>query len=423
MGPHITENYAPRLFWWPTLGTDIKSFCDSCSVCQATKTSNQRPQGPLHSLPIPTKPWSSIGMDFVGPSPLVNEFDYIWVVLCRLTLLVHLIPLRTTMTAAQLAPLFMTHIVRLHGLLETIVSDRDSKFTSLFRTETHRLLGIKLARSTTFHPQTNGASERMIHKVSQVLRTLIRPDQLDWPKHLPMVEFALNSSVSASMGFAPFELTYGYIPQTIQSVGISEFAGVQEFAKNARDSVIRAHNALIESHVDQTHYANANRRHDDDRLEKGKFAYLSTENLSLPKARARKLMPKYIGPYEIISCNKENSHYTLALPDELLKRQIHPMFHAKLLRPAIPNDNAHFPNREATFFYDFGDDPEREWTVDSIVGHRFIGNSIEFDVLWETGEITREPLQNCKDLAVLDRYLELHNSSKWRDLPRESRNT
>jgi len=187
--------------------------------------------------------------------------------------------------------------------------------------------------------------------------------------------------------------------------------------------VIRAHDALIESCVDQMHHANANRQRDDDRLELGKLAYLSTENLSLPKARARKLIPKYIGPYEIISCNKENSHYTLALPDELLKRRIHPMFHAKLLRPAIPNDNAHFPNREAMFFYDFGDDPEREWTVDSIVGHRFIGNSIEFDVLWETREITWEPLQNCKDLAALDRYLELHHSSKWRDLPRESRDT
>ena len=83
MGPRVTENYARRHFWWPTLGTDVKLFCDSCATCQATKTVNRRPQGPLHSLPIPTKPWSSIGMDFVGPFPLVDTLDYIWVVLCR----------------------------------------------------------------------------------------------------------------------------------------------------------------------------------------------------------------------------------------------------------------------------------------------------------------------------------------------------
>ena len=174
------------------------------------KTSNQRPQGLLHSLPIPTKPWSSIGMDFMGPFPLSNNLDYIWVVLCRLTSLVHLIPL---------APLFMANIVRLHGLPETIVSDHDPKFRSLFWTELHRLLGIKLAKSTVFHPQTNGASDRMIWKVSQVMHMLVRPDQLDWLKHLPAVEFAINSSVCTSTGYAPFELTYGYIPQTIQSVG------------------------------------------------------------------------------------------------------------------------------------------------------------------------------------------------------------
>ena len=82
LGVCITEGYAWRFFWWTTLGPDIKAFCDSCSTCQAMKTSNQRPQGLLHALPIPSMPWSSIGMDFVGPFPMVDNLDYIWVVLC-----------------------------------------------------------------------------------------------------------------------------------------------------------------------------------------------------------------------------------------------------------------------------------------------------------------------------------------------------
>ena len=119
-------------------------------------------------------------------------------------------------------------------------------------------------------------------------------------------------------------------------------------------------------------------------------------------------MPKYIGPYEIISCKRENSHYTLALPDKFLKQRIHPTFHAKLLKPAVPNDDKCFPNREATYFYDFGDDPKREWLVDSIVNHKFTKNPINFDILWDTGKTTCEPLAHCKDLATLDNYLELH---------------
>jgi hypothetical protein len=71
-----------------------------------------------------------------------------------------------------------------------------------------------------------------------------------------MTEFAINSSVSTSTGFAPFELTYGYLPQIIQSVGESPFARVQDFANDMRDMVIHAHNAIITSRIDQTHQAN-----------------------------------------------------------------------------------------------------------------------------------------------------------------------
>jgi hypothetical protein len=226
--------------------------------------------------------------------------------------------------------------------------------------------------------------------------------------YLPMAEFAINSSVSASTGFAPFELMYRYLPWIIQSTGESSFAGVQDFTDDMRDMVIRAHNAIIASCINQTHQANQRQRGDDPLLEVGRKAYLSTENLNLPKARARKLMPKYISPYEILSCEREASHYTLALPDELLKRRIHPTFHAKLLRSAILNDDERFPNREVTFFYNFSDNPEREWLVDSIVDHKFTNNSIQFDILWDMGETTHEPLSHCKDLSALDNYLELH---------------
>ena len=352
MGMCITKNYVHHYFWWPTLGTDIKLYCESCQTCQATKTSNKRLQGLLHSLPIPTKPWSSISMDFVGPFPLV--------ILCRFTALVHLIPLRTMMTAAKLVPLFMSNIVQLHRLPKTIVSDRDPKFTSLFWTELHRLLGIKLARSTAFHPQTNGASERMIHKVSQVLRTLVRPDQLDWPKHLPTVEFAINSSINESTGFAPFELMYGYIPQMIQSVGKSQYAGVLDYAEYARDMIIQAHDVLIASRVEQMHYANSRCCIDEVKLEKGQKAYLSTENLNLPKARACKLMPSILDrmrsfpatrnsliihlPYQTNSSNVGytpcstlnyyNPPYPMTMPVSLIEKQ-----HFSMTLGMTPNEN------------------------------------------------------------------------------------
>jgi hypothetical protein len=124
--------------------------------------------------------------------------------------------------------------------------------------------------------------------MSQVLHSVVRPDQLDWPKHLPMTEFAINSSVSASMGFVPFELTYGYLLWIIQSVGESSFSGVQDFADDVRDMVICAHDTIIASCVNQTHQANQWQRGDNPLLEVGRKCY----DPNIPHDRAGSETPR-----------------------------------------------------------------------------------------------------------------------------------
>ena len=151
--------------------------------------------------------------------------------------MVHLIPMKTTTKASELAWMFVREIVRLHGLPESIVSDRDPKFTSKFRRELHRLMGSRLLMSTAFHPQTDGTSERNIRSVSQILRAMIQPDQLDWVEKIPLVEFAMNTSTSASTDFAPFELNYGYIPRTMAGIDTTTtFAGVKAFGQTQSDN-------------------------------------------------------------------------------------------------------------------------------------------------------------------------------------------
>ena len=138
-------------------------------MCQATKPSNQLPQGLLHSLLIPRQPWGLIAMDFMGPFPLSEGHDYLWVILCCLTSMVHLVPIKTTIKVSELAQKFIQEVVQLHGLPVTIVSDRDAKFTLKFWCELHHMLRTKLLMSTVFHLQTNGASERAIRNVVQIL--------------------------------------------------------------------------------------------------------------------------------------------------------------------------------------------------------------------------------------------------------------
>jgi Integrase zinc binding domain len=375
LGPQKMSDYIHRYYWWPRIGQDVELYCKTCPVCQTTKDRTQKVPGLLHSLPIPVWPWDSIAMDFVGPFPDSGGYNYLWVVICRLTSMVHLVPIRTTIKASELAWIYVREIVQLHGLPQSIVSDRDSKFTSRFWRETHKLLGTKLLMSTSFHPQTDGASERAIRSISQILRALVSPDQRDWSEKVPMTEFAINSAVSSSSGFVPFELNSGYIPSINPGARPEPSAvpGVKHFVNKALQNLADAHDAIIESRARQTHYANT-RRKQDDQFEAGDLVYVSTADLSLPKGRARKLMPKYIGPFKVIDARPEVSTYSVDLPTTLKARRIHNRFHRSRLRAHIANDDALFPHREAHPFYDFGTPNDQEWLVDAILAHNWDRN-------------------------------------------------
>ena len=238
------------------MGADIELFCSLCALCHTTKDSTQKPVGLLHSLPIPNRPWQSVGLDFMGPLPKSKGYDYLLVVIDRFTSQVHLLPTTTCATAKAVAWLFFTEIVRLHGMLESIVSDRDPNFTSKFWKELHRLVGTKLLMSTSFHPQMDGAMEWANRSISQVLQALVHNSQNNWAEHCPMVEFTLNSSVSVSMGYTPFELNYGYIPQLGQRLNTNtKFVGVCQFAEQALWNVTAwrvhptFHMSLLRAHV------------------------------------------------------------------------------------------------------------------------------------------------------------------------------
>ena len=349
-------------------------------------------------------------MDFVGPFPQSKGFDFMLIVICRFTSMVHLIPTYTTATAKDVAWLYLKEVVRLHGIPDTIVSDRDPRFVSRFWRELHKLVGTKLLMSTAYHPQTDGMAERAVQNASQVLRTMISHDQTDWVDKCPMAEFAINSTVSSTTEFTPFELNYGWIPTMVKGVDNTPFQGVHEFVDQAVMNLSTAHDAIIANRVMQTHHSNK-QRGKEHFLPVGSLVYLSTEELNLPKGRARKLMPKYIGPYTVIEAKPEVSAYKIKLPQELVNRHIHPVFHVSRLKPHVPNDDEQFPHREVQTFYDFGDDPETEWVVNEIIDHQWRRNQLELRVRWSLGDLTWEPSRNCKQLVALDNYLDLQGSS------------
>jgi hypothetical protein len=169
-----------------------------------------------------TRPWESIGMDFIGPFMEVDGFNYLWVVVCRMLSMVHLIPINMKTMATQLSSIYLREEVRLHGLLSSIMSDQDPKFMSKWWCELHRIMGTKLLMSTLFHPQTDGLMERTNRSIGQILRATIKLDQLDWVEKCSMIEFAINSSISGATGLALFEINNGYMPIVIKEVKDNE---------------------------------------------------------------------------------------------------------------------------------------------------------------------------------------------------------
>jgi len=157
--PGATKMYQvlKRLFWWPGMKKEIAELVFACLVCQKSKIEHKKPSGLMQPLFVPEWKWDSISMDFVGALPkTVKGFDSIWVIVDRLTELTHFIPIETGMSVAKLAEIYIEHIVRLHGIPSSIVSDRDPRFTSMFWESLQAALGTKLRLSSAYHPQTDG---------------------------------------------------------------------------------------------------------------------------------------------------------------------------------------------------------------------------------------------------------------------------
>src|SRR5258705_13003198 len=124
-----------------------------------------------------------------------------------------IMPTTPTVTAEGVARLFRDHVWKLHGLPEKVLSDRGPQFASRVMRELNRLLGIKTATSTAFHPQTDGQTERINQEIEQYLRLFVNHRQSDWMNWLPMAEFTYNNRVQAATKNTPFLLNADQHPR------------------------------------------------------------------------------------------------------------------------------------------------------------------------------------------------------------------
>ena len=169
----------------------------------------EEPAGKLKLSEVPKKPWSHLTVDFIMKLPVVAGKDAVLVVCDRLSKITYFVATMEETSVKGLARLFWDNVWKLHGLLESVVSDRGPQFAVELMKELNRMLGIKTKLLTAFHPQTDGQTERMNQELEQYLRFFIEHRQKDWPEWLAAVEFAINNKVHMATKISSFMANYG----------------------------------------------------------------------------------------------------------------------------------------------------------------------------------------------------------------------
>ncbi|KAA0037385.1 ty3-gypsy retrotransposon protein [Cucumis melo var. makuwa] len=310
MHPGSTKMYQDlkRVYWWRNMKREVAEFVSKCLVCQQVKAPRQKPAGLLQPLSIPEWKWENVSMDFITELPrTLRGFTVIWVVVDRLTKSAHFVPGKSTYTACKWAQLYMSEIVRLHGVPVSIVSDRDP---------------VSLPNS------------------GRVCRLLW--ERGSWDSHLHLMEFAYKNSYQATIGMAPFEALYDKCCRSSVcwgEVGEQRLMG-PELVQSINEVIQKIRSRMQTAQSRQKSYADVRRK--DLEFDVGDKVFLKVAPMRgvLRFEKKGKPSPRFVEPFEILERIGPVA-YRLALPPTL--STVHDVFHVSMLRKYVPNPSHRAP--------------------------------------------------------------------------------
>ena len=297
-------------FYWPRMAVDTNEYVSSCDTCQRSKAYGAD-RGVPSPLEVPSGRWKVVSLDIINGLPPSGKEGYDCMVVWtdRFSKMAYFCPARYKgLTAEVTADLYVQQVFRVQGVPSVLLSDRDSKFTSVFWERLFELLGTRLTYSASYHHQTNGQVEKLNETLANFIRAHCLERSSDWHRHIAVFEFAYNSAKHSTTGVEPFFVVYGDLPPApirmlnqhkVRSASATKLA---DLLTNTR-SIVR--DALQEA---ATRYRvekeNARRGH---AYRVGELVLLGSEHVSLKPGECRKSFPKFVGPFKILECPRPNT--------------------------------------------------------------------------------------------------------------------
>ena len=352
----------------------VSRYIKQCDKCQRNKVPRHKPYGLLQPLSVPNKPWKSIGMDFIVGLPPAQDFNSILCVVYRLTKMAHFIPCRDNIKATELATLFIDNVFKLHGLPETIISDRGSLFISKFWQGLMKKLNVTTSLTSSYHPRSDGQTERTNGILIQYLRMYCSSTQRNWPQLLPFAEFCYNNASQASSKTSPFLANYGFHPSFNLAYQPVLNPAAEHYMETIKELQSNLKTTLEAAQQSQEKHFNKNVQV-GPQFFAGSKVWLMRKNTRTTHY-SDKLDCKRFGPFRIIEVVTPVS-YRLALPPSW---KIHNVFHVSLLEPFY--EDQHGPQQNLPCPPDIVNSPQL-YDVENILDARTRDNHVEYLVDWK----------------------------------------
>ena len=370
-------------FYWKRMKADLTKFVQTCDVCQKTKPSNFNRYGYLIPNPIPSRPYQSISMDFIVHLPWSEGFNAIHVTVDRLTKHGIFTPTTTGLNAEDFGALFVKKVVCRFGLPESIICDRDPRWTSDFWKGVAKCLRTKMSLSSSHHPQHDGQTEIVNRFLEVMLRAFVSENKESWALWLPLL---YNASVHSSTGTSPNFLMFGFEPRSPMDFLLSHSTNTKEVRRTSSEEWL----ARLQMHRESARCAIAHAQHHQSRehnkgrravqFEVGDKVLVNPHSLEWveSKGEGAKLTTRWIGPFEVLQKINPNV-YRLRMGDNYPGSPVINIQHLKRYetdtthqnRTSLPDSFVRKPESE-------------EFEVEKIVGHRRVGRraTLQYLIRW-----------------------------------------